>query len=44
MAAGLDYYFVAVAATGLALFVLVSLSWWERRRGPPDLPPGAPVN
>ena len=44
VAAGLDYYFVAVAATGLALLVLVSLSWWERRRPPPDLPPGAPVN
>ena len=36
VAAGLDYYLVAAAATGLALFVLVALSWWERRRaGPP---------
>jgi putative Mg2+ transporter-C (MgtC) family protein len=32
VAAGLDYYIVAVAATALALFVLVALSWWERRR------------
>src|SRR5690606_8252928 len=29
VAAGLDYYIVAVAATALALFVLVALSWWE---------------
>ncbi|WP_202845157.1 MgtC/SapB family protein [Luteimonas saliphila] len=36
VAAGLDYYLVAAAATALALFVLVALSWWERRRaGPP---------
>jgi len=29
----LDYYLVAVSATALALFVLVGLSWWERRIG-----------
>jgi putative Mg2+ transporter-C (MgtC) family protein len=34
VAAGLDYYLTAVAATALALFVLVTLSWWERRRRP----------
>ncbi len=44
VAAGLDYYLVAVAATVLALFVLVTLSWWERRRAPPGQPPGGPVN
>ena len=33
VAAGLDYYLVAVSATALALFVLVGLSWWERRIG-----------
>lgn len=44
VAAGLDYYLVAVAATALALFVLVALSWWERRHAPPGQPPGAPVN
>ena len=40
VAAGLDYYLVAGAATALALFVLVTLSWWERRQAlappPPD--------
>ncbi len=34
VAAGLDSYFAATAATGLALFVLVALSWWERRQAP----------
>jgi putative Mg2+ transporter-C (MgtC) family protein len=32
VAAGLRYYFVALLATGLALFVLVALSAWERWR------------
>lgn len=32
VAAGLDYYFTAAAATGLTLFVLAALSWWERRK------------
>lgn len=32
VAVGLDYYLAAAAATGLALFVLVALSWWERRQ------------
>ena len=44
VAAGLDYYLVAAAATALALLVLVGLSWWERRHAPPGQPPGAPVN
>lgn len=36
VAVGLDYDLAAGAATALALFVLVALSWWERRRpGPP---------
>ncbi|TWT22379.1 MgtC/SapB family protein [Luteimonas marina] len=34
VATGLDYYLVAVAATALVLFVLVALSWWERRQAP----------
>lgn len=38
VAAGLNYYLVAVSATALALFVLVALAWWERRR---DRPPAA---
>ena len=33
VAAGLDYYLVAVSATVLALFVLAALSRWERRIG-----------
>ena len=41
VAAGLHYYFAAAAATGLALFVLVALSWWERRQ-PPRSGPAAP--
>jgi len=44
VAAGLDYYLVAAAATALALLVLVGLSWWERRHAPPGQSPGAPVN
>lgn len=39
VAAGLDYYLTAVAATLLSLFVLVALSWWERRYRP-RLPDG----
>ncbi len=39
VAAGLDYYLVAVAATALALFVLVALSWWERRQALAPSPP-----
>lgn len=35
VAAGLDYYLLAAVATALALFVLVALSWWERRQVPP---------
>ncbi|MEZ0471376.1 MgtC/SapB family protein [Luteimonas salinilitoris] len=31
VAAGLDYYLLALMATALALFVLVALSFWERR-------------
>ena len=42
VAAGLDYYLVAVAATALALFVLVSLSWWERRQSLAAPPPESP--
>ena len=33
VAAGLDYYLVAGTATALSLFVLVALSWWEKRKG-----------
>jgi putative Mg2+ transporter-C (MgtC) family protein len=39
VAVGLDYYLAAGAATALALFVLVALSWWERRQLGPT-PPG----
>lgn len=35
VAAGLSYYLIAVSATALALFVLVVLSVWERRRALP---------
>lgn len=42
VAAGLDYYLVAVAATALALFVLVALSWWERRQSLAAPPPKSP--
>src|SRR5512138_1634899 len=42
VAAGLDYYLVAVAATALALFVLVGLSWWERRQSLAAPPPESP--
>lgn len=35
VAAGLDFYLTAAAATLLALFVLVALSWWERHRARP---------
>ena len=38
VAAGLDYYLVAGVATALALFVLVALSWWERRQAPAAAP------
>ncbi len=37
VATGLRYYFTAAVATALALFVLVALSWWERRL--PSTPP-----
>jgi len=40
VAAGLHYYLVAAAATALALFVLVMLSWWERSHAGPA--PAAP--
>jgi len=43
VAAGLDYYLVAVAATALALFVLVALSWWERRQALASRPPDQPA-
>ena len=41
VAAGLHYYLIAAIATALALFVLVALSWWERRQARPAAAPPA---